>query len=111
MAVGISPFEVILEPWEMSTQVLEIRSSFYIMQTGIACGIYGNVLTSPAAAKTSQVRQFNSQHHLTFFGAATSPNVTLDYAMDFKHLSSSSSSVKISEVMDIQAGRLCYAYV
>ncbi|KFY26085.1 hypothetical protein V491_01474 [Pseudogymnoascus sp. VKM F-3775] len=46
-----------------------------------------------------------------FFGAATSANVTLDYAMDFKHLVSSSSSVKISEVMDIRAGRLCYTYV
>ncbi|KFZ01651.1 hypothetical protein V501_09890 [Pseudogymnoascus sp. VKM F-4519 (FW-2642)] len=46
-----------------------------------------------------------------FFGPATSTNVTLDYAMDFKHLASSSSSVKISEVMDIQAGRLCYTYV
>lgn len=46
-----------------------------------------------------------------FFGAATSPNVTLDYAMDFGQLVTGSPTINVSEVMDIQAGRLCYTYV
>jgi tyrosinase len=45
-----------------------------------------------------------------FFGDIPYKNITLDYKMDFFKLNAGSRYVKVSDVMDIKAGKLCYTF-
>ncbi|KFY64901.1 hypothetical protein V496_02931 [Pseudogymnoascus sp. VKM F-4515 (FW-2607)] len=65
-----------------------------------------NEVEFPRRSNCNATRTVQFTAPFDYFGAATSANIASDYAMNFKHLDPSSSSVNISEVMDIQAGRL-----